>query len=76
MTKDLQQPWSMAFLSDGTMLVTERIGLLRIVRNGKLLDLATGVDVQPDTMDVNPSSRFLSMGCGRPGTPLPPKVGF
>jgi glucose/arabinose dehydrogenase len=35
-TKGLQQPWSVAFLPDGAMLVTERIGRLRIVRNGRL----------------------------------------
>ena len=35
-TKGLQQPWSMAFLPDGAILVTERPGRLRIVRNGVL----------------------------------------
>jgi len=35
--KGLQQPWSIAFLPEGAMLVTERSGRLRIVRNGKLL---------------------------------------
>ena len=30
-------PWSMAFLPNGDMLVTERPGRLRIVRNGRLL---------------------------------------
>jgi aldose sugar dehydrogenase len=36
-TKHLQQPWSVTFLPDGAMLVTERSGRLRIVRNGKLV---------------------------------------
>ncbi len=35
-TKGLNQPWSMAFLPDGRILVTERGGRLRIVRNGVL----------------------------------------
>jgi aldose sugar dehydrogenase len=33
----LQNPWSMAFLPNGDMLVTERPGRLRIVRDGQLL---------------------------------------
>lgn len=33
----LVNPWSIAFLPGGDMLVTERPGRLRIVRNGKLL---------------------------------------
>ena len=33
----LEVPWSMAFLPDGDMLVTERPGRLRIIRNGRLL---------------------------------------
>jgi glucose/arabinose dehydrogenase len=32
----LVQPWSIAFLPDGAMLVTERPGRLRIIRNGQL----------------------------------------
>ncbi|RPI44065.1 MAG: PQQ-dependent sugar dehydrogenase [Betaproteobacteria bacterium] len=32
----LDHPWSMAFLPDGRMLITEREGRLRIVRDGKL----------------------------------------
>jgi aldose sugar dehydrogenase len=35
-TKGLVQPWSMAFLPDGGILITERAGRLRIVRNGVL----------------------------------------
>jgi aldose sugar dehydrogenase len=35
-TKGLNQPWSMAFLPDGAILITERPGRLRVVRNGVL----------------------------------------
>ena len=35
-TKGLKNPWSLAFLPDGQMLVTERAGRLRIIRNGVL----------------------------------------
>ena len=35
-TKDLEYPWSAAFLPDGNMLVTERPGHLRIIRKGVL----------------------------------------
>src|SRR5215467_5467613 len=34
--KGFSQPWSMAFLPDGAILVTERPGRLRIVRDGVL----------------------------------------
>jgi glucose/arabinose dehydrogenase len=35
-TRALEFPWSLAFLPDGTMLVTERAGRLRVIRNGVL----------------------------------------
>ena len=35
-TRELEQPWSMAFLPDGAMLVTERPGRIRLIRNGRL----------------------------------------
>ena len=35
-TRALEFPWSLAFLPDGTMLVTERAGRLRVIRNGAL----------------------------------------
>lgn len=34
--EDLEHPWGLAFLPDGRMLVTERPGRLRIVRDGRL----------------------------------------
>src|SRR5689334_23238891 len=34
--RGLAHPWSLAFLPDGAMLITERAGRLRIVRNGVL----------------------------------------
>ena len=36
MAGGMERPWGMAFLPDGSMLVTERPGRLRIVRNGVL----------------------------------------
>lgn len=34
--RGLSHPWSLAFLPDGSMLVTEREGRLRLIRNGRL----------------------------------------
>lgn len=34
---NLEHPWSLAFLPDGSMLVTERAGRLRVIRGGALL---------------------------------------
>jgi glucose/arabinose dehydrogenase len=35
-TRGLEYPWALAFLPDGSMLVTERPGRLRVIRNGVL----------------------------------------
>jgi glucose/arabinose dehydrogenase len=36
LARDLEQPWATAFLPDGTVLVTERSGRLRTIRDGHL----------------------------------------
>lgn len=62
------QPWSIAWLPDGEMLVTERPGRLRIVRNGRLLpDPVPGVPEvfyettgQAGLFDVTPHPDFAN----------------
>ena len=62
----LVHPWSLAFLPGGDMLVTERPGRLRIVRDGRLLpDPVPGVPEvfaqgQGGLMDVVPHPDFAS----------------
>ena len=49
----LQDPWSIAFLPSGEMLVTERPGRLRIVRDGAL---------QPEPIAGTPAVRYEGQG--------------
>jgi glucose/arabinose dehydrogenase len=62
----LVNPWSMTFLPGGDMLVTERPGRLRIVRNGRLLpDPVPGLPRmrtggQGGLLDVIPHPQFSS----------------
>lgn len=64
--EDLEVPWSMAWLPNGDMLVTERAGRLRVVRNGTLL--AAPVEGVPEVLhegqgglfDVVPHPEFAS----------------
>ena len=49
----LQDPWSIAFLPGGEMLVTEKPGRLRIVRDGVL---------QPEPISGTPEVRYLGQG--------------
>lgn len=73
----LVNPWSIAFLPGGDLLVTERPGRLRIVRNGKLLpDAVQGVPAvlaqgQGGLLDVVPhpsfsTNRFLYISYSKP----------
>src|SRR5215510_4665832 len=36
LARDLEQPWSIAFLPDGRLLISERPGRLRVFANGRL----------------------------------------
>ncbi len=63
----LEIPWSMAWLPGGDMLITERAGRLRIVRNGQLLaDAVSGVPAvfttggQAGLFDVLPHPDFAN----------------
>jgi aldose sugar dehydrogenase len=62
----LVQPWSIAFLPDGDVLITERPGRLRVVRQGKLLPQAVdGVpkvfhSSQGGLLEVMPHPNFTS----------------
>jgi glucose/arabinose dehydrogenase len=49
----LKDPWSIAFLPGGEMLVTEKPGRLRIVRNGVL---------EPEPIAGTPEVRYLGQG--------------
>lgn len=65
-TRDLSHPWAIAFLPGGDMLVTERPGRLRIVRNGVLEPQAVAglpairTDGNGGLMDIALHPRFAS----------------
>src|SRR5262245_8608710 len=52
-TKGLDHPWGFVFLPDGNILVTERPGRLRVIRNGTL-----------DPTPIGPMPEMLATGLG------------
>jgi glucose/arabinose dehydrogenase len=64
LVRGLVHPWAIAFLPDGTMLITERPGRLRIIRNGVLDPLpiagvpAVRTDGNGGLMDIALHPRF------------------
>ena len=66
--RGLEHPWSLAFLPDGRMLVTEKAGRLRIVRDGRLEPQAiaglpeVALRGQGGLMDVALHPRFAENG--------------
>jgi glucose/arabinose dehydrogenase len=63
-TQGLEHPWGLVFLPDGSMLVTERPGRIRVIRNGVLDPKPLGGVPQPKTngngglMDIALHPRF------------------
>jgi aldose sugar dehydrogenase len=51
LTRDLQSPWSLAFLPNGDMLLTERPGRLRVIRDGALDP--TPIEGLPELINVS-----------------------
>ena len=60
-------PWGLAFLPDGRMLVTEKVGQLRMLQNGTLSEPISGVPAvwsqgQGGLLDVAPHPDYASNG--------------
>ena len=62
--QDLERPWGMAWLPDGAILITERVGRVKILRNGILEQIAIAnipnlfVSGQAGLMDISLHPRF------------------
>lgn len=58
----LQRPWSMVFVPDGTMLITERGGKLQRTRNGKLMAQPVGGNIPGELRDIKLHPKFKENG--------------
>jgi glucose/arabinose dehydrogenase len=62
--QNLERPWGMAWLPDGAILITERVGRVQILRNGSLQQVAIAeipnlfVSGQAGLMDISLHPRF------------------
>lgn len=56
LTRDLESPWSLVFLPNGDMLVAERPGRLRVIRDGRLEP--TPIEGLPDMFTQSISGLF------------------
>lgn len=59
---DLEQPWGLEFLPDGRVLITERDGKVRLVKEGKLLPEPINEEVREGLRDVALHPGFESNG--------------
>jgi aldose sugar dehydrogenase len=59
LVEGLQHPWSMAFLPDGRMLVTERPGRLRLIADGELVGQA--IAGLPDNLTASGQGGLLDV---------------
>ncbi len=64
LVKDLERPWGMAWLPDGAILITERVGRVKILRNGLLEEIAIAnipnlfISGQAGLLDISLHPRF------------------
>src|SRR4030095_15142488 len=87
--KGLRNPWALAILPNGDILVTERAGRLRLIHNGVLdplpitglPEIGTGA-VNSGFMDIVPHPRyaenkliFFTYSKPKPGGPVPDNTG-
>ena len=54
----LSFPWAMTWLPDGTLLLTERFGKIKVVRNGTIVAELEGV---PEVMSASPYDGLLDI---------------